>query len=225
MPYLQPLVEAQTQVIQPSIETAQQPIYRQPVEAPHQRVVHIAAKLPTKKKSSKWLYLGTTIIAFILWFIVVLSQYSTTVTLIITLIIYLYAYIMFVILLYQAWRIFPHIWPRAMPSQAAIFLFIPIFNFVWAFHVIYGFAKDYNAYVVENGNVKDKVTDSVFLIFCALNLIIFILRWFHFSFVEFLPIVLWVLLLIMINQMCNAINAINTMTYSGEEQIQLETGQ
>lgn len=190
--------------------------YTPRIEAPQQQVTQPSANPPTQKIPSKWLYLGTPIIAFVAWFIAWLFFPGFFMN-----IFYLYAFIIFVILLYKAWRIFPNVWPRALPLMAAGFLFIPIFNCFWSFHVIWGFANDYNAYIAEDNAIKYKMNAPLFLCFCIFTFISpisFFLR--GLSSPEFkIFIVLatatqWVLLLIMINQMRNAIYVISNMACS-----------
>lgn len=206
-------------------------LYKPPIGAPQQQAILSSANLPTKKKPSKLLYLGTSIIAFIAgWIIIALFQSNTTIATAASLICYGYTYIMFAILLYKAWCIFPSLWSRALPGKAVGFLFIPLFGYLWAYPVIYGFAKAYNAFITENHNVKYKISETIFLIFCVLN-IITLISYFGRSLLFFLivsgfsAVIAWVLLLMMINQMCNAINAINILTYSNEIQTQSNTVQ
>jgi len=192
--------------------------YTPRIEAPQQQVTQASANPPTKKIPSKWLYLGTSIAAFIVGSILWLF-YSPLVGNIF----YACIYIIFVILLYKAWRIFPNVWPRALPSMAVGFLFIPIFNCFWAFHVIWGFAKDYNAYTAEDNSIKYKMNASLFLCYCIFTFvapIAFFLRGFSAPglqfFIALASMTMWVLLLIMINQMRNAIYVISNMACSDE---------
>ena len=47
---------------------------------------------------------------------------------------------------HRAWRTIQDPHARTTPGKAIGLMFIPVFNFYWAFVLIWGFAKDYNAY-------------------------------------------------------------------------------
>ena len=47
---------------------------------------------------------------------------------------------------HRAWRAIQDGCARTTPAKAVGFMFIPFFNFYWAFRLIWGFAKDYNAF-------------------------------------------------------------------------------
>ena len=47
---------------------------------------------------------------------------------------------------HRAWRTIQDGCARTTPAKAVGFLFIPFFNLYWAFQMIWGFAKDYNAF-------------------------------------------------------------------------------
>ncbi len=59
----------------------------------------------------------------------------------------LYAFIVFVVLLYKMWKIVPSDLARTTPGRAVGFLFIPVFNFYWLFPAIWGWTKDFNSFL------------------------------------------------------------------------------
>jgi len=231
IPYIPPTGELQQQAAKSPVKAGEQPIYQQPVYlppviAPQPRTIQPAINILTKHRASKFLYLGTSVIAFIVGFISLLF-FSPLVWVICT----LYVYIVFAILLYKAWCIFPYIWTLSLPTQAIYFLTVPFSGHVCAFYIIGGFPKEFNAYMAENSNIKYKMNASIFLIYCGLNIILFITYFGRnlpgpFSLLSALvAIASWVLLLIMINQMYNAITAINIVAHSEEIQPQPDNGQ
>lgn len=52
---------------------------------------------------------------------------------------------------HRAWRMIQDGNARTTPGKAVGLMFIPLFNLYWAFQLIWGFAKDYNAYCRRHG--------------------------------------------------------------------------
>jgi hypothetical protein len=52
---------------------------------------------------------------------------------------------------HAAWRTLQDPHARTTPPKAIGFMFIPLFNLYWVFQLIWGFAKDYNAYSQRHG--------------------------------------------------------------------------
>ena len=59
----------------------------------------------------------------------------------------IYAFIVFAVLVYKMWKIVPADFARTSPAKAVGFLFIPIFQFYWLFIAIWGWTKDFNAFL------------------------------------------------------------------------------
>jgi len=58
-------------------------------------------------------------------------------------------FVVLVIFIYKIWAVLPEGVGRTTPGKAAGYLFIPIFNIYWFFPVIWGWAVDFNRYVVR----------------------------------------------------------------------------
>jgi len=127
---------------------------------------------------------------------------------------FIYAEVMACVLLYKAWKVIQDGHARTSPGKAVGFLFIPFFNLYWIFQAYWGFAKDYNAYIERHHNVSEggisipRVSANLFLAFCILPFLLWI---------PILGVILWityfVLSILSINQLCNAIN--NLPMYPG----------
>lgn len=77
----------------------------------------------------------------------------------------LYASIIALIFYYKIWESLQDGYARTPPGKAIGFLFIPLFQFYWIFQVIWGFSKDYNAYVDRHGVNTKKLPEGLFLAF------------------------------------------------------------
>jgi hypothetical protein len=106
-------------------------------------------------------------------------------------------------LYYRAWKAIQDGYARTTPGKAIGFLFIPIFNAYWMFQAIWGFAKDYNAFIARYSiNVK-RLSENLFLAY-----VISILFWIIPG-VNILAALVTLLLNIPIMlRMCDAINAL-----------------
>ncbi len=115
----------------------------------------------------------------------------------------LYASIVALIFCYKMWESIQDGHARMSPGKAVGFLFIPLFNLYWMFHVFWGFAKDYNAYIERNGvNVK-KLREELFLAFSILPLTTWI------PFLNFVTtIAYWVVFCMVVSQVCDAVNTL-----------------
>ncbi len=60
---------------------------------------------------------------------------------------------------------------RTTPGRAIGFMFIPFFSFYWLFQLIYGFAKDFNAYVDRYNAPTKKLSEPLFLTICIMLLV------------------------------------------------------
>ncbi len=97
--------------------------------------------------------------------------------------------------------------PRTTPGKAVGFLFIPFFNFYWAFQVYWGWAKDYNRLIAEHGIDAPAMPEGL-----ALALCIFMVVTTPLGFIPFLgPLVSiagLVLLLTFVAKACGAVEAL-----------------
>ena len=130
----------------------------------------------------------------------------------------IYALVMECVLLYKAWKVIQDGHARTSPGKAVGFLFIPFFNLYWIFQAYWGFARDYNAYVLRHHDVSQggisipAVSANLFLSYCILSLVSGFLSWIP-VLGAIIEIAYFVLFILVINQQCNAIN--NLPAYSG----------
>ncbi len=62
------------------------------------------------------------------------------------------AIVCWLLTLYQMWSGLPDDQARTTPVKAVALMLIPIFNLYWLFQVVWGFAKDYNAFLCATQN-------------------------------------------------------------------------
>ena len=63
----------------------------------------------------------------------------------------LFAFVVLIHFLYTIWSAIQAGPARTTPAKALVFLLIPFFNLYWLFQVIWGWAKDYNAFIARRG--------------------------------------------------------------------------
>jgi len=81
----------------------------------------------------------------------------------------LYGAIAIFVLWYKMWAAIQDGHARATPGKAVGFLFIPFFNLYWAFQVLWGWAKDYNAYIARHNLANaPKMPEGLFLAYVIL---------------------------------------------------------
>ncbi|MGD0988339.1 MAG: FHA domain-containing protein [Candidatus Sulfotelmatobacter sp.] len=115
----------------------------------------------------------------------------------------LYAGILGLVFYYKMWESIQDGYARMSPAKAVGFLFIPFFNVYWIFQVFWGFSKDYNAYVDRHAINTKKLSEGLFLAFSILPLSAAV------PFLNFVTIpVYWVMVVIMVSQVCDAVNAL-----------------
>jgi len=114
-----------------------------------------------------------------------------------------YGVVVFCRLIYKMWAAIQDGHARTTPGKALGFCFIPFFNFYWGFQAFTGFAKDYNALVQRNSLNVSALSTGVFTAYMVLCL------------VALIPVVgyivtpvLYVILLVMVSKICNAVNAL-----------------
>ncbi len=100
-------------------------------------------------------------------------------------------------MVYKMWKSIQDGTPRTSPGKAVGFLFIPFFNLYWLFQVYPGFATDYNRYLKEKNLQAPPLSHglmaalAIFIIFAV-------------------PIVNWIVQIMAISKICNAVNAIKS---------------
>ena len=119
----------------------------------------------------------------------------------------IYMIVVVAVLWYKAWAAIQDRHARTTPGLAVGLCFIPLFNLYWIFHLIYGFAKDYNAFLRRYNLPIEELPEGYFLTVSILTVLSIILN--------FIPIVgilyslmMLVLTAILLNKVCNAVNAL-----------------
>ncbi len=116
-----------------------------------------------------------------------------------------YSVVVFFVLWYKAWASIQDGHVRATPCRAIGFMFIPLFNLYWLFQAIWGFARDYNSYIVRHRVPAADLNEGLFLATCILIVISFFLGWFPLL-GYFMAIAGLVLVLIVVNLVLDAVN-------------------
>ena len=75
----------------------------------------------------------------------------------------LYAFIVFVILIYKMWKAIPAAYARTTPGKAVGFLFIPVFNLYWWFQALWGWSRDWNAYAARSQGRLPPISEQLAL--------------------------------------------------------------
>ena len=115
-------------------------------------------------------------------------------------------------LYYRGWKAIQDGYARTTPAKAVGLLLIPFFNAYWMFPAIWGFAKDYNAFIARHSINVRRLPDKLFLAY-----VISCLLW-AVPGVNILAAVVTLFLNIPIMwKMCDAINALQLV--SAETQI------
>lgn len=86
------------------------------------------------------------------------------------------AAVLFLVLLYNFWKILQDGYAEVTPGKAVGFLFIPFFNFYWAFKAFWGLAKEQNNFIDRHysmaaGSQIQRANPVIPLIFCILYLV------------------------------------------------------
>lgn len=90
------------------------------------------------------------------------------------------AAVLFLVLLYNFWKILQDGYAAVTPGKAVGFLFIPLFNFYWAFKAFWGLAKEQNNFIDRHysmaaGSQIQRANPVLPLIFCIFYLVNFTL--------------------------------------------------
>jgi hypothetical protein len=84
---------------------------------------------------------------------------------------FIYAVIVLMMLYYKMWDAIQDGYARTTPGVAIGFMFIPLFNFYWLFQAIWGYSKDYNAYLQRHQIAAMPLPENLFLIYCILAIV------------------------------------------------------
>lgn len=108
------------------------------------------------------------------------------------------------ILIFKMWAAIKGPSARTSPAKAVGFLFIPFFNFYWAFQVFWGWAKDYNKIITERQINAPLMPTGLGLAISIIN--IFAWTPLCIILVGFIPEI--ILISIFFAKACNGINAL-----------------
>ena len=75
------------------------------------------------------------------------------------------------VLYYKMWAAIQDGNARTTPGKAIGFMFIPIFNIYWMFQAIWGFSKDYNAFIQRHSIPIKPLSENLFLWACIVPLL------------------------------------------------------
>lgn len=78
----------------------------------------------------------------------------------------LYVGIVMLVLWYKAWSVIQDGQTKISPGKAIGFLFIPFFNLYWVFRAVWGYAKEFNAYLRRHNLSLPQLTEGLFLFWC-----------------------------------------------------------
>ena len=103
-------------------------------------------------------------------------------------------------MIYKMWAAIQDGHARTSPGKAVGFMFIPLFNIYWFVQVFYGWAKDYNSFLVRHQLNAPKVSENTFLTYVISSFFCF-------------PVSI-VMFFIVISRICNAVNALTIYSRS-----------
>jgi hypothetical protein len=119
----------------------------------------------------------------------------------------IFGLVLFAILIYKMWAAIQDGQAHATPGQAVGFTFIPFYNFYWIFVAIWGFAKDYNAYLKRHALSLPALPEALFLAYC-----IFTMAGIVISFIPVINILFsiagFIILMMIVAAVCNGVNAL-----------------
>ena len=121
------------------------------------------------------------------------------------------------VLVHRMWTSIRDGHARTTPGVAVGYLFIPLYNFYWAFQAYRGFADDFNAFRNRHSLQGPALSAGIFVAFCILTLlgcILSLLRWIpavgHFIVVANLFVMVANLFVsaVMVARICDAVNSV-----------------
>jgi hypothetical protein len=114
-----------------------------------------------------------------------------------------FSIVVYMMFLYRMWSAIQDGFARTTPGKAVGFMFIPIFNFYWIFQVILGFAEDYNRYIARHQIKLPPLDEQLFLYYPIAILCTMV------PFVGGMAALAgFVLLLMIMGKVCDAVNAL-----------------
>ena len=115
----------------------------------------------------------------------------------------LFGAVVMMVLFYKMWVAIQDGQVRTTPGKAVGLLFVPFYNIYWAFQVIWGFAKDYNAYTKRHAISVPDLLEGIFLAYTIL------------CFTGWIPtlglllvVVNYFIGLLMVSKICDGVNAL-----------------
>ena len=134
------------------------------------------------------------------------------------------------VLCYKAWESIQDGHARTTPGKAIGFLFVPIYSFYWLFQCTWGFAKDYNQYLVRHSLNARKLPEDLFLAFYLLEVVPFSVALILAGVIgssgrDWIIGLIWIagellgyiLGIVMVAKTCDAVNALRHQTSSERE--------
>ena len=122
---------------------------------------------------------------------------------------YLFAVVVWLILIFKMWTFLPKDYARTTPIKAVGFLFIPFYNIYWIFQAVWGFSKDFNQYITSKALNVPLLQTNLFLVFTIIWLLTGLLSWGLYEVAFFLDIAIAIILPIMVSNICDGLNAIS----------------
>jgi len=119
----------------------------------------------------------------------------------------IYTVIIGAFLWHKAWQVIQDGHARTTPGRAVGFAFIPIFNLYWAFQLIYGFAKDYNAYRRRYNIPVAALSEGYFLAATILMIPGIIISRIPYVGIVY-ALIAGIVGIILLNSVCNAVNSL-----------------
>ncbi len=134
-----------------------------------------------------------------------------------------YAFAIFILLWYRAWRPIAGGPQKFNPTKMALLLLVPFYNLYWFFRAVWGWPKAYNRYVREHGMNLTQLNDKLFLAYCIFTVAAVVVNPGHILKVDFYGRELMLLFLsqvtktvqllfdtVIIWQVCGAVNRLPT---------------
>lgn len=104
---------------------------------------------------------------------------------------------------YEMWSSIRDGYERMTPAQAVGYNFIPVFNFLWLYQCIWGFARDLNAYIDRHHVTTKHVSTRVPLLYVTF----WILSLIPYVSIVTIPVSI-ILVSVMLRQYCRALSAL-----------------
>jgi hypothetical protein len=82
----------------------------------------------------------------------------------------IFGVVVLMMLVYKMWDVIQDGKPRTTPGMAVGLMFVPIFGLYWQFQVYWGWTKDFNAYVEQQGIAAPRMPEGLALTLCILTL-------------------------------------------------------